>query len=58
MAWNLGSRALMASTFGCNFLIYRAFDDPNSDVIARSMRRANRRKEAADQLPKYVPTVP
>ena len=27
----------MASTFGCNFLIYRAFDEPNSEVIERSI---------------------
>ena len=39
MAWNLGSRALMASTFGCNRLIYRALLDPNSDVSERSKER-------------------
>ena len=51
MAWNLGSRALMASTFGCNFLMYRAFDEPNSDVIARSMAMANAAEKAGDQFP-------
>ena len=27
----------MASTFGCSFLMYRALDEPNSDVTPRSM---------------------
>ncbi len=30
----------MASTFDCSFLMYRALDEPNSDVIARSMPMA------------------
>ena len=35
----------MASTFACSFLMYRAFEEPNSDVIARSMPTANEAKK-------------
>ena len=35
----------MASTFACSFLMYRAFEEPNSDVIARSMATANEAKK-------------
>ena len=41
----------MASTVGWSFFRYRAFDEPNSEVIARSKPEPMRREEAADDFP-------
>ena len=44
IAWYFGSRALMALTLGCSFLMYRAFDEPNSEVMPRSIDAQSRRR--------------
>ncbi len=41
----------MASTRGCNFLMYRALDEPNSAVIVRSTDRLIPVKKFADRFP-------
>ncbi len=41
----------MASTFDCSFLIYRAFDEPKSDVIGSLEALHQAAKEQSQQFP-------